>query len=84
MHHKLVTKNWDNRINLGVFGIVCIDAYLFFHQVVRTNNRTTICLKFFGRLADKLIKNQEGVRAMQAAIVDQAAAAIASIKAPTL
>ncbi len=35
-------------------------------------------------VADKLIKNQEGVRGTQAAVVDQAAAAVATIKAPTI
>ncbi len=35
-------------------------------------------------VADKLIKNQEGVHAMQAAVVDQAAAAVTTIKVPTI
>ncbi len=75
---------WDKRINLGILSIVCVNAYLFFQQVVHANNGATSCLEFFGRLADELIKNQEGVCVMQAAIVDQAAAAIASIKTPTI
>jgi hypothetical protein len=37
-----------------------------------------------GGVADELIKNQEGVCATQAAVVDQVAAAIATIKAPTI
>jgi hypothetical protein len=84
MDRNPATKYWDKRINLGVFFVICIDAYLFFQQVVHPNNRTASCLEFFGRLADKLIKNQEGVRATQAAVMDQAAAAVVSIKAPTV
>ncbi len=84
MDHNLTTKYWDKRINLGILSMVCVNAYLFFQQEVHANSRTTSCLKFFGRLADELIKNQEGVCAMQAAIVDQAAAAVVSIEAPTL
>jgi len=49
------------RFNLGVLGIICVDAYLFFQQVVSANNRMTSCLEFFGRLADELIDNQEGL-----------------------
>jgi hypothetical protein len=84
MNRNIATKYWDKRINLGVLGIVCVDAYLFFQQVVYPNNRTMSCLEFFGRLADKLIKNQEGVCATQAVVMDRAAAAIASIEALTM
>ncbi len=66
MDRNCATKYWEKRINLGILGILCVDAYLFFQQVVHTTNRTMSCPKFFGRLADKLIKNQEGVCAMQA------------------
>jgi hypothetical protein len=41
MERNLATKYWDKRINLGIFGIVCIDTYLFSQQVVHTDNRTT-------------------------------------------
>jgi hypothetical protein len=61
MDCNLATKHWDKRFNLGVLGIVCIGAYLFFQQVVHADNRTTSCLDFFGRLADKLVDNQEGI-----------------------
>ncbi len=37
-----------------------------------------------GGVADKLIKNQEGVCATQSAFVDQVAAAVATIKVPTI
>ncbi|KAL3789841.1 hypothetical protein ACHAW5_011264 [Stephanodiscus triporus] len=30
----------------------------FFQQIVGASNRTTSCLEFFGRLADKIIDNQ--------------------------
>jgi hypothetical protein len=61
MDHNLATKYQDKRIDIGVLGILCVDAYLFFQKVVHANNRTISCLKFFSRLADKPIKNQEGV-----------------------
>ncbi len=84
MDRNPATKYWDKTIKLGVLGIVCINAYQFFQQVVHANNRTMSCLEFFRRLADKLIKNQEGVHATKAANVDQAAAAVATINAPTI
>ncbi|KAL3808144.1 hypothetical protein ACHAXA_000428, partial [Cyclostephanos tholiformis] len=61
------TKHWDKRFNIGVLSIICVDAYLFFQQVVSTNSRTRSCLEFFGRLADELIDNQEGIRITWAA-----------------
>ena len=61
LDRNLGTKHWDKRFNLGVLGIICIDAYLFFQQVVSSNNRTTSCLEFFGRLADELVDNQEWI-----------------------
>jgi len=60
LDRKLGTEHWDKRFNLGVLGIICVDAYLFFQQVVSANNRTTSCLEFFGKLADELVDNQEG------------------------
>ncbi len=59
MDRNLATKHWDKRFNLGVLGIICVDVYLFFQQVVRADERTASCLEFFGRLADELIDNQE-------------------------
>jgi hypothetical protein len=61
MDRNLATKHWDKRFNLGILGIVCIDAYLFFQQVVHADNRTTSCLEFFGSLTDELINNTEGI-----------------------
>ena len=29
LDHNLTTKHWDKRFNLSVFGIICVDAYLF-------------------------------------------------------
>jgi hypothetical protein len=70
--------------NLGILGIVYVNAYLFFQQVIHANNRTMSCLKFFGRLTDKLIKNQEGVCTRQAAIGDQVATAVDSSEVPMI
>ena len=67
MDRYLGTKHWDKRFNLDVLGVVCVDAYLYFQQVVGASNRTTSCLKFFGRHADKLNDNQEGIRITRAA-----------------
>ncbi|KAL3815427.1 hypothetical protein ACHAXA_009172 [Cyclostephanos tholiformis] len=67
LDRNLGTKHWDKRFNIGVLGIICVDAYLFFQQVVSANNRTRSCLEFFGRLADELIDNQEGIRITRAA-----------------
>jgi hypothetical protein len=67
LDRNLATKHWDKRFNLGVLGIICVDSYLFYQQVVHANNRTMSCLEFFGRLADELVNNQEGIRITQAA-----------------
>jgi hypothetical protein len=87
MDRNLTTKHWDKRFNLGVLGVICIDANLFFQQVVHVDNRTTSCLKFLGMLADKLINNQEGICLTWAAadqdvggVVDTAAAAVSMVR----
>jgi hypothetical protein len=84
------TKHWDKRFNLGVLGIVCINANLFFKQVIHADNRTMCCLKFFGRLADKLVDNQEGICLTQAVVeqdaegvVDAAAAVAHTVRRTT-
>ena len=59
---NLTTRHWDRRFNFGIFGMVCINTFLFYQVVVHENNKKTRCLKFFGGLADELIENQEGVR----------------------
>jgi hypothetical protein len=38
MDRNLTTKHWDKRFNLGVLGIVCVNAYLFSN---RSSIRTT-------------------------------------------
>ena len=43
LDRNLTTKHWDKRFNLGVLGIIYVDAYLFFQQVVRVDKRTTSC-----------------------------------------
>jgi hypothetical protein len=78
LDRNLGTKHWDKRFNLGVLGIICVDAYLFFQQVVSANNRTTSCLEFFGRLADELIDNQEDCRVTRASAASQDTAATAT------
>ncbi len=75
MDRNLATKDWAKRFNLGVLCIVCVDAYHFYQQVVRADNRTTSCLGFFGRLTDKLVDNQEGIR-LTWAVAEQDAGAV--------
>ena len=62
MVRNLATRHWDKRFNLGVLGIICVDAYLFFQQVVHADNKMISCLEFFCKLADELIDNNEGIR----------------------
>jgi hypothetical protein len=87
MDHNLATKDWAKRFDLRVLCIVCIDAYLFYQQVIHADKRTTSFLKFFGRLADKLIDNQEGIPLARAAaeqdtvaVANTAAAAMPTIR----
>ena len=67
MDCNLATKHWDKRFNFGVLGIICIDAYHFYQQVVRTNKKKTSCLEFFCKLAEELINNNEGICMTRAA-----------------
>jgi hypothetical protein len=87
MDRNLATRHWDKRFNLGVLGIICVDACLFFQQVVHADNKKTSCLKFFCKLADELINNNEGIRMTRAAaeqdvggVVNAANAAIPTVK----
>jgi hypothetical protein len=84
MDRNLATKHWDKRFNLGVLGIICVDAYLFFQQVVHADNRTTSCLKFFGSLADELIDNTKGICVTQGAAKNQVAEAAVEAEPPTM
>jgi len=77
MDCNLATKHWDMRFNLGVLGIICVNAYLVFQQVVYVDNKKTSCLKFFGKLADVLIDNQEGIRMTRARTAKQGAWVVA-------
>jgi len=44
MDRNLATRHWDKKFNLGVLGIICVDAYLFFQQVVHADNKKISCL----------------------------------------
>ena len=57
MDHNLGMKDWSRRTNLGILGIVCVDAFLLFQEVVHSSKKKTRCLEFFGKLADELILN---------------------------
>jgi hypothetical protein len=84
MDRNLATKHWDKRFNLGVLGIICVDAYLFSQQVVHADNRTTSCLEFFGSLADELIDNTDGIRVTRGAAENQVAEAAVAAEPPTM
>ena len=55
MNCNLATKDWVKRFNIGILGIVCVDTYLFFQQVVHAANKMTSCYKFFCKLVDELM-----------------------------
>ena len=87
MDRNLATRHWDKRFNLGVLGIICVDAYLFFQQVVHADNKMISCLEFFCKLADELIDNNEGIRMTRAAaeqdvggVVNAASAATPTVR----
>jgi len=87
MDHNLATRHWDKRFNLGVLSIICIDAYLFFQQVVHADNKKISCIEFFCKLADELIDNNKGIRLTGAtaeqeagAVVDAAAASKPTVR----
>jgi len=87
MDRNLTTKHWDKRFNLGVLGIICANAYLFFQQVVYVDNKMTSCLEFFCKLAEVLIDNSKGICMMRAAeeqeagaVTDAAAASTATVR----
>jgi hypothetical protein len=87
MDRNLATRHWDKRFNLGVLGIICVDAYPFFQQVVHADNKMISCLEYFCKLADKLIDNNKGIRLTRAtaeqeagAVADAAAASTPTIR----
>ncbi len=87
MDRNLATKYWDKRFNLGVLGIICVDAYLFFKQVGHADNKKISCLEFFCKLTDELIDNNEGIRLTRAtaeqeegAVADASAASTPTIR----
>ena len=87
MDRNLATRHWDKRFNLGVLSIICIDAYLFFQQVVHADNKKISCLEFFCKLADELIDNNKGIRFTRAtaeqeagAVADAAAASMPTVR----
>ena len=80
MDRNLATRHWDKRFNLGVLGIICVDAYLFFQQVFHAVNKMISCLEFFCKLADELIDNNEGI-CLTRATAEQEAGAVADVAA---
>jgi hypothetical protein len=83
MDRNLGTKDWAERFNLGILGIICVDAYPLFKGVVHSSNRTTSCLEFFGKLADELIENQKGVCVLRSTAREGDATATAAAAAAT-
>ena len=50
MDRNLATRYWDKRFNLGVLGIICVNAYLFFQQVVHADNKMIAASNSFASL----------------------------------
>jgi hypothetical protein len=83
MDRNLGTKHLDKRFNLGVLGIICVNAYLIFQQVVHADNNKISCLKFFCKLIDELINNNEGICLMGATAEQEAGAVVDAAAAST-
>jgi hypothetical protein len=52
---KIATNDWSKRVNLGILGMIMVDAALFYSHIAK-EKYSTYC-QFFGQLADELIDN---------------------------
>ncbi len=87
MDRNLATRHWDKRFNLGVLGIICNDAYLFFYRWSMRTTRRQAALNSFCKLVDKLINNNKGIHMTRATaeqdvggVVNAANAAMPTVK----
>ena len=70
----LLTKDWARRANLGIFGIIVVDTYFLYNQVVHPDHRDSTTHEFFSKLADEMIDNPVGVRQLRSGVEAAAAA----------
>ena len=86
LERNILTKDWARRFNLSIFGMICVDASLFYQRIVHERNKKGSYCEFFGSLADKLIDNTQGIHTTRTAIdiENQAAAVADAVKPPTL
>jgi hypothetical protein len=61
LERNILTKEWARRFNLSFFGMISIDASLFYHRIVHERNKKGMYRKFFGSLMDELINNTQGI-----------------------
>jgi hypothetical protein len=62
LERNILTKDWARRFNLSIFGMICVDANLFYQHIVHKRNKIGSYRKFFGSLVDELIDNTQGIR----------------------
>ena len=55
LEHKLQTLDWSMRVNLSIFGVICVDTYLVYTRA--TEQEFMSKEDFFMELATELIDN---------------------------
>jgi hypothetical protein len=84
LKRNILTKDWVRRFNLSIFGMICVNASLFYQHIVHNGNKKGSYCEFFGSLADELINNTQGICMTRTAVKNQAAEAMEAAKPPTL
>jgi hypothetical protein len=84
LERNILTKDWARRFNLSIFGMICVNASLFYQRIVHEHNKKGSYCEFFGSLADELINNTQGICTTQTAIENQAAEVADVVKPPSL
>jgi hypothetical protein len=63
LERKLHTNNWHRRVNMSIFGIICVDSFLL--QQGCQGNVYKTGAAYFARLAKELIENTYKMRALR-------------------
>jgi hypothetical protein len=63
---KIATNDWSKRVNLGILGMIMVDAALFYSHIA-SEQYNTYC-QFFGQLADELIDNTIDDRTLRSTV----------------
>ena len=66
LERKLGTKDWSSRVNLTLFGMMVVDAWLLFNGC-RGYNKEVSQREFYILLADQLIHNSEDAMELRSA-----------------